>query len=86
MPMALVAPHLYYILSIFQLNLPGAFKRQITSRYFHLSQSNDVTQVITDASGHKGYAFVTCDGSHQDFWSTDQLKWPIHTKELFAIY
>jgi hypothetical protein len=84
--MALVAPHLYYILSIFQLNLPGAFKRQITSRYFHLSQTQDVAHVITDASGHKGYAFVTCNGSHQDFWTTAQLKWPIHTKELFAIY
>lgn len=63
-PMATVAPHLLYILSIFQLNLPGAFKRQINSRYFHISQSDDIRHIVTDASGHLGYAFVTSNGAH----------------------
>ena len=63
-PMATIAPHLLYILSIFQLNLPGAFKRQITSRYFHISQSDNIHHIVTDASGHLGYAFVTSNGAH----------------------
>ena len=63
-PMTTIAPHLLYILSIFQLNFPGAFKRQITSRYFHISQSDKIHHIVTDASGHLGYAFVTSNGAH----------------------
>ena len=84
--MHMVAPHLYHILSIFQLNLPGAFKRQVTSRYYHLSHHTNLNHIITDASGHQGYAFVTSTDAYQNFWTNDQSNWPIHTKELFAIY
>jgi Leu/Phe-tRNA-protein transferase len=85
-PMHHITPHLKYILNIFHLHLPGAFKRQLTSRYYHISHNPDTQHVITDASGHQGYAFVTSNGSYQDFWTDNQQQWPIHTKELFAIY
>lgn len=66
-------------------SLPGACLRPFLSRQFHLASSSHHT-VVTDASGHLGWAVATSDGSFSQTWSSSQLSWPIHLKELYAIY
>ena len=42
-------------------------------------------QIVTDASGNTGCAYVTSTKAFQHLWQLTQHEWAIHVKELYAI-
>lgn len=67
-------------------HLPGAHLRPFHSRYSSIASTQNVRQLVTDASGQTGYAFVTSEGAFQETWDTHNINWAIHVKELYAVY
>lgn len=86
LPIAKLRVPLARILQLSRRALPGAALRPFNSRYHHISKRSAHHEIVTDASGHLGWAIATASGTYQDQWKQSEQEWAIHVKELYAIY